>query len=237
MSSNHSVISPSRPEGTKTTVQQGAGSGGTAGIEIVGFPQILYTRSFGDPDILFVPLLDAAREAHTMLERLSGHGEPRADAVRLSGMQLASSLLREPSFSLAARGQAQEHTYTVDLDKGILHMNTRLYAIVSRRTSSFRVEIVGKIAGGTFGVRNPVKDSIIMQVSEERLRQPNVFSSSLAQECLREQLEQERNGRLDESLGPVPSRCVRKKAGNPGTLSTGARRSGWARCRRKSREV
>jgi hypothetical protein len=39
--------------------------GGSAGIEIVGFPQKLYTRTFGDPDTLFVPLLEAAREANT----------------------------------------------------------------------------------------------------------------------------------------------------------------------------
>jgi hypothetical protein len=30
-------------------------SGGSAGIEIVGFPQKLYTRTFGDSDTLFVP--------------------------------------------------------------------------------------------------------------------------------------------------------------------------------------
>ena len=69
-------------------------AGGSAGIEIVGFPQKLYTRTFGDPDTLFVPLLEAAREANTMLARLSGLGEERGNAVTLSGMQLASSLLR-----------------------------------------------------------------------------------------------------------------------------------------------
>jgi hypothetical protein len=59
----------------------------------VGFPQKLYTRTFGDPDKLFVPLLEAARDANKMLERLIGLGEERGNAVTLSGMQLASSLL------------------------------------------------------------------------------------------------------------------------------------------------
>jgi hypothetical protein len=68
-------------------------TGGSAGIEIVGFPQKLYTRTFGDPDTLFVPLLEAARDANKMLERLIGLGEERGNAVTLSGMQLASSLL------------------------------------------------------------------------------------------------------------------------------------------------
>jgi hypothetical protein len=69
-------------------------AGGSAGIEIVGSPQMLYTRTFGDPDTLFVPLLDAARDANKMLVRLIGLGEERGNAVTLSGMQLTSSLLR-----------------------------------------------------------------------------------------------------------------------------------------------
>ena len=69
-------------------------TGGSAGIEIVGFPQKLYTRTFGDPDTLFVPLLEAARDANKMLERFIGLGEERGNAVTLSRMQLASSLLR-----------------------------------------------------------------------------------------------------------------------------------------------
>jgi hypothetical protein len=178
------------------------GAGGAAGIEIVGFPQTLYTRTFGDPDVLFVPLLEAAREAHKVLDRLAGHGEERANAVTLSGMQLASSLLRDNSFSLVAVGLSHENTYTVDLDAGTLHMLTRLYAVVTRRTSFFKVEIAGKIAGGPFVVRNPVQGTVIMQVEEERFRQPNFFSSTLAQECLRAQMEQERFGRIDEKLGP-----------------------------------
>ena len=60
----------------------------------MGFPQILYTRTFGDPDTLFVPLLEVARDSNKMLARLTGLGEERANAVTLSGMQLASSLLR-----------------------------------------------------------------------------------------------------------------------------------------------
>jgi len=43
--------------------------------------------------MLFVPLLEAAREAYRVVERLAGHGEDRGNAVTLSGMQLASSLL------------------------------------------------------------------------------------------------------------------------------------------------
>ena len=176
-------------------------AGDTAGIDIVGFPQLLYVRTFGDPDTLFVRLLEAAREAYGIVERLSGLGEDRANAAKLSGMQLASSLLQSSTFSLAARGLAQEHVYTVDLNEGTLCVSTRLYSVVSRRTSFFRVEIAGKISEGQFVVRNPSLDLVIMQFEVERLKQPAFFSSWLAQECLRAQVDQERFKRMDETIG------------------------------------
>jgi hypothetical protein len=189
-------------------------------------------RSFGDPDTLFIPLLDATREAFGMIERLSDQVENRANAVMLSGMYLASSLLRDPSFSLEARGLSPENSYTVNLDAGTMHVNTRLYSVVSRRTSFFKVEIAGNISGGPFVVRNPVQGTVIMQVEEERLRQPYFFASSLAQECVRAQMEQERFGRIDETLGPEANgeiRMVVTVAGNkvPVALLRKEEGGGW----------
>ncbi len=117
--------------------------------------------------------------------------------------------MKDNSFSLVAAGLSHENTYTVDLEKGTLLMLTRLYAVVSRRTSFFKVEIAGNISGGAFVVRNPVAGTVIMQIEEERLSQPNFFSTVLAQECLRAQMEQERFGRLDETLGPESNGEIR----------------------------
>ncbi|HKT48165.1 MAG TPA: hypothetical protein VJP87_11630 [Candidatus Acidoferrales bacterium] len=175
--------------------------GGAASIEIAGFPQVLYTRTHGDPDALFAVLLEAGREAHRMVERVMRAGENRDSAAKLSGTQLVSTLLRNPSFSLAAKGMSHENVYSIDLSAGTLHVHTRLYAVVSRRTSFFKVEIAGNLAAGPFVVRNPVQGTVIMQVEEERLRQPGFFGSTLAQECLRAQMEQEQFGRFDESFG------------------------------------
>jgi hypothetical protein len=72
---------------------------------------------------------------------------------------------------------------------------------MSGRTSFFKVEIAGKISGETFVVRNPVHGTVIMQVEEERFRQASFFSTTLAQECLRAQVEQERFGIMDELAG------------------------------------
>jgi hypothetical protein len=190
--------------------RQGKGSAsGPGGIEIAGFPQTLYTRTFGDPDMLFVPLLDATREAYAMVERLCSHGETKGNAVMMSGMHLASSFLHDSNFSLVAKGLTHEHVYTVDLAAGTLRVNTRLYASMSRRTSLFKVELLGNISGGPFAVRNSVQDFVIMQVEEERLRQPSFSFSSLGQECLRAQMEHERFGRMDEALGPAANSDMR----------------------------
>ena len=195
--------------GAPPTARRTERAGGAAGVEIVGFPQILFTRTFGDPDMLFVPLMDAAREAFQTVERLCERGEKRENAVMLSGMQLASALLRDSSFSLVARGLAHDNSYTVDLDNGTVLVQTRLFAVVSRRTSFFKVEIAGKLSGGLFVVRNPVQNAVIMQVEEEKLRQANFFSTTLAQECLRTQMEHERFGRVEETTTSQPNQEIR----------------------------
>ena len=200
MSNRNTRVMPSEVSDATTRSKTGT-AGDTAGVDIVGFPQLLYVRTFGDPDTLFMPLLEATREAYGIVERLAGLGEDRANAAKLSGMQLASSLLQSTTFSLAARGLAQEHVYTIDLNAGTVCVSTRLYSVVSRRTSFFRVEISGKISGGQFVVRNPSLDLVIMQFEEERLKQPAFFSSWLAQECLRAQVDQERFKRMDETIG------------------------------------
>ena len=204
MESRESAIAP----GNARRAEKGGAGGGAAGVEIVGFPQILFTRTFGDPDTLFVPLLDASRESFNTIERLCAHGEQKDNAVLLSGMQLASSLLRDSSFSLIARGLSHDNSYAVDLANGTFLAQTRLFAVVSRRTSFFKVEIAGKLNEAAFVVRNPVQNTVIMQVEEDRLRQPNFFSATLAQECLRTQMEQERLSRIEESIGPQASQEI-----------------------------
>jgi hypothetical protein len=202
MSSRNATLSPGNAVDDRARAEK-TQAGGPAGVEIVTFPQILYTRTFGDPDMLFIPLLDATREAYSMVERLSIHGENRANAVMLSGMHLASSLLRDSSFSLVARGISHEHSYIVDLGAGTLRVHTRLYASVSRRTSLFKVDMVGNISGGGFTVRNPLQGNVLMQVEEEKLRQPNFFATEMAQECLRAQIEKERAGLIEDTMGPA----------------------------------
>jgi hypothetical protein len=207
MSSRELIASPDKSPDPRIRGERVAGA--PASVEIASFPQMLHTRSSGDPDTLFVPLLEASREACRMMERLTGHGEDRATAIRLSAMHLASTLLRDSGFSLVARGMAQETGYAVDLDGGTFAVRTRLYAVVSRRASFFKVEIVGKLGEDTFVVRNPVHGTVIAEVTEDKIRQPAFFSSSLAQDCLRAQMEQERFGRAEEVAASEAHRELR----------------------------
>jgi hypothetical protein len=201
---------------SKATKQPDAGGdrnsrtvSGAASVEIVGFPQALYVRTFGDPDTLFVPLLDATREAFKIGERLQGQGEDKSSTVSLCAMHLASSLLRDSQFSIGARGLSPENTYTVDFAAGTLHMTTRLYSVVNRRTSFFRIELAGNIEGGLFVVRDPTQGTVITQVDEEKLRQSNYFANTLPNECVRSQLDRERFGQLQNAPMPEASGDLR----------------------------
>jgi hypothetical protein len=179
---------------TIASEQQARSAGGAASVEIAGFPQALYVRMLGDPDTLFIPLLEATREAYSLVDRLAQQGEDPSQSASLCSMHLASSLLRDGQFSLGARGMSPENSYAVDFEAGTLHVLTRLYSAVNRRIAFFKVELAGNIAGGPFVVRDPSRGTVIMQVEEERLREPNFFSTTLANECVRVQLDQEHFG-------------------------------------------
>jgi hypothetical protein len=170
------------------------------GVDIVGFPQLLHTRSFGNPDLLFLPLLELARDAVVFGEKLAAHGENREHAIMMSGIRMATTLMGESSFSLSTRGLAEENHYTVDLDGETFSLSTRLYAMVSRRTSMFHVEIAGKIREGPYVVRGVGDDSAIVQVDEQQLRQARLFSTSLAEEFLQVKMDMERRSSLSRNM-------------------------------------
>jgi hypothetical protein len=101
---------------------------------------------------------------------------------------------------------------------------------MSARTSFFKVEITGKISGGTFVVRNPIHGTVIMQVEEERFRQASFFFTTLAQECLRAQVEQERFGIMDELAGTDiynEMRLMVMVEGSKVPIGTSAEGRGW----------
>src|SRR5208282_2743416 len=181
-------------------------SSGPGGVEIAGFPQILHTRSLGHPDVLFVPLLEGAKEAAGLCERLTAGGEIGDRSITMSGIQLVSALLQDSSFSLSARGMLEEHQYFVDLAAGTLSVEARLYAEVSRRTSMIKVEIAGQFRKGIYVVRVVGDSSITLQFDEEQLRQPLFFSTTLADQCLRlqAQRDQTRRAGLSADEGDIP---------------------------------
>ena len=171
---------------------------GTVGI--VGWPQVLHTRTFGGLDVLFLPLLDISREMLTFIARMCAGGETRLQAVSMGEIRMASEMLKAPSFTLATRGSDEENKYVVDLDKGTLSVGARLYAVVRHRTSLFKVVIEGKIAEGPYVVRNAADGSATIQVDESQMRQAGYFSTFLPEQCLRTHLARETASLLDERM-------------------------------------
>jgi hypothetical protein len=195
------------------------GLSGSGGVEIAGFPQMLHTSSFGHPDMLFVPLLEGAREAVILCERVTAGGETPEHAAAMSGIQLVSSLMRESGFSLSARGIQEEHHYFLDLSAGTISLQTRLYAEVSRRTSLFKVEIAGSIQGGVYAVRIAGDPSVNIQFNDEQVRQPMFFSTTLAEQCLRLQVQRDHSKRMIETSGEehAPEVHLTVRRGNQNT--------------------
>jgi hypothetical protein len=169
-------------------------------VDIVGFPQVLLTRAYGDPDLLFVRLLEMAREAVTFRDRLTTHGEDRAHAITMSGIRMATTLMGDSSFSLAARSLNEANHYIVHLECDAFSLSTRLYAEASRRTSMFQVQIVGKMQAAPYVVRGGSDQSIVLQLDEQQLRQSKLFATSLGVEFLQLKMGTERRSNLDRGM-------------------------------------
>ena len=139
------------------------------------FPQKLYTRTpWGSSHVVCALARSGARckQNAGQADRAWGGARKCSDAERnATSVFLAAG----QQFLAGIDRLIAQKTYTVDLNSETLHMRTRLYAVMSGRTWFFKVEIAGKISGGTFVVRNPVHGAVIMQVEEERFRQASFF--------------------------------------------------------------
>lgn len=160
----------------------------SGGIDITGFPQLLLTREFGDPDILLIPLVDAAREAMTASKGQVASNGDASQVSMMAAMHVATAFMRDSNFTLAPKSSRPESLYVLDLDAETIHLRTRLYATVGKRTSTFLVSIAGNIKTGMFAVRTGSEDSVVAEFDEKRLRQPGFFSTDLPEECLRQQM-------------------------------------------------
>ena len=160
----------------------------TGGVDIVGFPQLLLTREFGDPDTLLVPLLKSAREALEASKSLVATGQGATQANMMAAIHLATALLKDSNFTLGSKGSQTQNDYLVDLDAKTIHLRTWLFATINKRTSTFRVNISGNLETGMFTVRGGSDDGVLAEFDEARLTQTEFFSNGLSEECLRLQM-------------------------------------------------
>ncbi|MGA2095465.1 MAG: hypothetical protein ABSH39_04140 [Candidatus Acidiferrum sp.] len=160
----------------------------SGGIEVVGFPQLLFTREFGDPDTLLIPLLDAAHEALESTRSLPPGNSGNGQGGMMSAIYLATSFMKDNHFTLAPLGCQPQTRYVLDLDAESIHVRTWLYATVGKRTSTFLVTVAGNLKTGMYVVRTGKEDSVVAEFDEKRLRTPGFFSTVLPEECLQLQM-------------------------------------------------
>jgi len=172
---------------SRSTARTSAQSGG---VDIVGFPQLLLTRQCGDPDALFIPLLEAAREALVIAKGFTSQAgsESSMTASKMAGMHIATSFLQDTRFTFAPKNSPTQSHYLLDLDAETIRVRTWLFATGGKRTSSFLVTIDGNFQIGPFTARTAGDDSVIAEFDEQRLRQPEFFSTVLPEECIRFQM-------------------------------------------------
>ena len=161
---------------------------GSGAVEITALPHILQTKTFAHPDVLFVPLVECAREALAAGVLISGDAGDKMQAPILAAMHISGFLFRDSNFTPAAKGFAHPNYYIIDLEEETIDLHTRLFASVNNRCSMFRVKITGNLRLGTYVVRNLADGSTVSEISDEQVLAPNFFADTLAEECLRMQL-------------------------------------------------
>ena len=159
----------------------------TGGVDISGFPQLLLTREFGDPDTLLVPLLKSAREALEACKSLITSGQSESQANMMGAIHLATALMKDSNFSLGSKNSQTQNDYLIDLDAKTIQLRTWLFATINKRTSTFRVRISGNLESGVFTVRGS-DDAVMAEFDEARMTQPGFFANGLSEECLRLQM-------------------------------------------------
>jgi len=171
---------------------------GSGAVEITGLPHILHTKAFAHPDVLFVPLLECARQALADGARISAGQSDDKQAVKLAGMHIAGFLFRDSNFTPAAKGYAHPNYYILDLEEESIDVHSRLFATVSGRCAMFRVKIAGSLHHGPYVVLNLADGSTVAEISEEQIRTPNFFVERLPEECLRMQVSRERAKQINK---------------------------------------
>ena len=164
---------------------------GSGAVEITGLPHILQTKAFAHPDVLFVPLLECARQALADGHRISEDKTDNKQVLKLAGMHIAGFLFSDSNFTPAAKGFAHPNYYIIDLEQETIDVHSRLFAAVNNRCSMFRVKISGSLHRGPYAVLNLADGSTVAEISEEQIRTPDFFVDRLPEECMRMQFSRE----------------------------------------------
>jgi hypothetical protein len=149
-------------------------------VELGATMRTFYTRSIGAPDVLFTVLLSSAREAYAITEP---SGQQPARDGRAQGLvaeiYLAGALLCDASFVPARVPPDCEHHYALDLVKQEIQLSTRVCGVTGGRISLFGVTLKGSILGNEFVLINTSTKSLLANVLEDVIKQPDFFRDEL----------------------------------------------------------
>jgi len=143
-------------------------------VDIVSIPWHFLAVKYDQLDQLFLPLLSAAQQANDILGVRAGGAESALHAAA----HLAGQLLRDVSFSpVRTMSVNAANAYMIDFAENSFQVETTVSTRDERRSSLFRVKVMGAIRGDKFIVTDPVTKSSIFSFTKFEAKKPDFFSS------------------------------------------------------------
>jgi hypothetical protein len=143
-------------------------------VNIVSIPWHFFAVKYNNLEQLFLPMLSAAQQANDILGVRAGGAESAGNAAA----HLAGELLRDVSFSpVRTMSVNAANAYLIDFGENLFQVETSVSTRDERRSSLFRVKVMGAIRGDKFMVVDPVSKSTLFSFTKFEANKPDFFNS------------------------------------------------------------
>src|SRR5689334_2069161 len=143
-------------------------------VNIVSIPWHFFAVKYNNIEQLFLPMLSAAQQANDILGVRTGGAESAVNAAA----HLAGELLRDVSFSpVRTMSVNAANAYLIDFGENLFQVETCVSTRDERRSSLFRVKVMGAIRGDKFIVVDPVSRTTLFSFTKFEANKPDFFSS------------------------------------------------------------
>jgi len=142
-------------------------------VDIVSVPWHFLAMKYDQLDQLFLPLLSSAQQANDILALRTGGAESALNAAA----HLAGELLRDVSFSpVRTMSVNAANAYLIDFGENSFQVETSVSTRDERRSSLFRVKVMGAIRGDKFLVTDPVTKSSLFSFTKFEANKSDFFT-------------------------------------------------------------